>query len=608
MCRASLAFLLPVLAAAQTIATRLDPINLISPATNRDGSIVVFGAAMTPDAQPLQAANLFLSASGVLRQLTNLTGDVASGSVTSVTYASGQCAYALSVAAAANVEEVHLIEPASGGDRILVTDKQGCIQPLCIGCTRACVGPVHLTSDGGKVLYAVARQQPFYVVNADGSGLTQLAIYQGALAPSPRRVIGGSSIVVFTSSAPSGPTLAAAATDVYTINLDGTGLRQVTEFGNASFFAGNATISSDAAWIAFESNYAPEGPQAVTQIWLVRSDGSGLRKLSTGTGPASNPAISADGSVVTFLQSGQVMRVTGGAGAAPVALTAFSTSAPRDPALSDDGSTVIFTTGPPGGTSASVRRLPTAFAGTPLQPALYAPRFLNANGVASAAGAGTPTPGSLVTAYGANLGSSELDAAAGFPLPTSLNGLSLLVDGSAIPLTAVTPWQVNTQLPQTTPAGSVTLQVRDAGGVTLAPLKVAVSAFDPVNFAYPFVQKNLFYSQAAALHAGTGLPADMDHPLAAGETVEIYGLGLGVTMPMVDAGVQSPVPPARAVQTPRLQIGGRDAEIVFAGLTPGFVGLYQVNAIVPAGLSTGIQTVAWRGSSGTTSYSSVAVK
>lgn len=184
-----------------------------------------------------------------------------------------------------------------------------------------------------------------------------------------------------------------------------------------------------------------------------------------------------------------------------------------------------------------------------------------------------------------------------------------MVNSKAVPLLAVTPWQINAQLPQWVPAGTATFQVRDANGATLPPLSATVESLAPVNFSYPFVQGRLYYPQAAAYHAGTGVPADMDHPVSAGETIEIYGLGLGVTEPVVEAGLASPSsPPARAVQTPRLQIGGRDAVVTFAGLAPGFAGVYQVNAVVPLGLAPGIQNLAWRGPGGAVSDSSVAVK
>ena len=93
-----------------------------------------------------------------------------------------------------------------------------------------------------------------------------------------------------------------------------------------------------------------------------------------------------------------------------------------------------------------------------------------------------------------------------------------------------------------------------------------------------------------------------------GETLEIYGLGLGVTNPMVQAGAASPAsPPARALETPRLQIGGKDAAVVFAGLAPGFAGVYQVNAIVPAGLLPGLHSLTW-GTAAGAGFSSIGVK
>jgi adhesin/invasin len=77
---------------------------------------------------------------------------------------------------------------------------------------------------------------------------------------------------------------------------------------------------------------------------------------------------------------------------------------------------------------------------------------------------------------------------------------------------------------------------------------------------------------------------------------------------MVQAGVRSPAsPPARALETPRLQIGGKDAVVVFAGLAPGFAGVYQVNAIVPAGLLPGLHSLTW-GTAAGAGFSSIGVK
>jgi uncharacterized protein (TIGR03437 family) len=433
-------------------------------------------------------------------------------------------------------------------------------------------------------------------------------VYLGALAPSPQRVISRNGVVVFTSATPSGPTFAAAATDVYSINLDGTGLKQVTKFANLLYFASNATISADGSVIAFQSNFSEVGPALDTQIWTVRADGSGLRRISQGPDSSVNPSISADGSVVTYLQSGQIVR-----GTTIGPLTRLSVSEPQFPAISDDGTQVVFGFGPQNGVPAAVYRIPVDSA-RDLRgfQSVYAPRFVNSNGVVSATGYGAPSPGSLISLYGVNLAVDDLTQATGFPLPTSLKEVSLLVNGQAVPLLASTPWQINAQLPQTAAAGTAAFQVGYAGGARLPAVSAAVRSTSPENFFFPFARgllgAVLGYSQAAAFHAGTGVAADLDHPAAVGETLEIYGLGLGVTNPMVQAGLASPAsPPARALETPRLQIGGKDAVVVFAGLAPGVAGVYQVNAIVPAGLLPGLHTLTW-GTAAGGGFSSVGVK
>jgi uncharacterized protein (TIGR03437 family) len=596
----------PLVVGAQSLPVRLgDAINLIAPAISADGSMVLFGAAMAPDGTAQAGTNLYLYTPGSVGRLTSYAGTSNPIGVTSVAYAAGMAGYTAMPAGPGGAEEVHLLDIAKSADRTLAVDKDGCIQPLCAACYRPCVGPVHLSTDGSKVLYAVARSQPFFVVNADGTGLTRLPVYYGALAASPQRVISRNGVAVFTSSAPYGPTFAAAATDVYTMNLDGTGIRQVTKFGNASFFASNATISADGSVIAFESNFSESGPGVVTQIWTVRADGTGLQMLSRGTDSAGTPSISADGSVTAYVQSGQIMRGTAGG-----PLTKLSVSSPLFPAVSDDGTQVAFALGPQYWAPAAVYRIPADSPASDLRTfqSVYAPRFANVNGVASVAGYGAPSPGSLISLYGVNLAADELTQAGGFPLPTSLNQLSLLVNGQAVPLLASTPWQINAQLPQTVPVGKAVFQIAYAGGARLPAVSVTVQSSSPENFFFPFTRGQLGYSQAAAFHAGTGVAADIDHPADAGEILEIYGLGLGVTDPMVEAGVASPAtPPARALETPGVQIGGRDAVVVFAGLAPGFAGVYQVNAIVPAGLTPGVHNLTWR-SNGGAGFSAIGVR
>ena len=62
---------------------------------------------------------------------------------------------------------------------------------------------------------------------------------------------------------------------------------------------------------------------------------------------------------------------------------------------------------------------------------------------------------------------------------------------------------------------------------------------------------------------------------------------IGTVTPNVADGAPSPLPAATAVNPVTVTIGGVPASVAFAGLCPGFAGLYQVNAVVPQGVTTG---------------------
>ncbi len=79
---------------------------------------------------------------------------------------------------------------------------------------------------------------------------------------------------------------------------------------------------------------------------------------------------------------------------------------------------------------------------------------------------------------------------------------------------------------------------------------------------------------------------DAASPARAGEVVQVFCTGLGATNPRVPSGEPAPAaePLARVVAPVEAHIGGRPATVHFAGLAPGFVGLYQVNVEIPAGV------------------------
>ena len=78
------------------------------------------------------------------------------------------------------------------------------------------------------------------------------------------------------------------------------------------------------------------------------------------------------------------------------------------------------------------------------------------------------------------------------------------------------------------------------------------------------------------------------NPVKAGDAIIIYGAGLGGVSPGVTSGDPAPSSPlARTAEDVTVTIGGRSAQVFFAGLSPFFASLYQVNAFVPAGVPAG---------------------
>jgi uncharacterized protein (TIGR03437 family) len=179
-------------------------------------------------------------------------------------------------------------------------------------------------------------------------------------------------------------------------------------------------------------------------------------------------------------------------------------------------------------------------------------------------------PGALETVAGVNLTGGQPVSAAGYPWPTDLGGVSVLLDKTPLQLLYVSDTQINFYVPQDAVPGAATLTVVPPSGV---PAGIIVNT--AVNLTP--VQPGIF--DGAVLHAGTAVSAATT-PVHAGDFIEIYCTGLGRTS-LVD-GLQA------AAVTPTVFFGATPVRAVFAGLAPGFVGLYQVNVQVPAGLAPGL--------------------
>jgi uncharacterized protein (TIGR03437 family) len=207
---------------------------------------------------------------------------------------------------------------------------------------------------------------------------------------------------------------------------------------------------------------------------------------------------------------------------------------------------------------------------------------------ASFASASDIAPGSIISAFGVNLATSNGNQNGGFPLPTTLAGIKLTIGGIDAPLFYSGTGQVNAQFPFEIPPGWQTQVVARATGsgteIDAVPEVVTVSAAHPGIFMAPEANAP---SQGAILNPANQL-VDASNPSSAGGVIVIYATGLGQTTPPL---ATSAMGESGAVNTTvSATIGGvavPAANIEYAGPAPGFVGLYQVNIQIPAGVAPG---------------------
>jgi len=207
-------------------------------------------------------------------------------------------------------------------------------------------------------------------------------------------------------------------------------------------------------------------------------------------------------------------------------------------------------------------------------------------GLVNAAGfvAGAPlAPGSIASVFGSNLAAAALSADS-LPLPTRLGETSINFNGTLpAPLFYVSPQQANLQVPwELTGQKEASVSVTTGGGIS-APVKVSLADAAPGLFSL----RQSGNGQGVVLDSRYQL-VDAANPARPGDTVQIFATGLGPVSNRPASGVASPAAPvASTLATPTVNIGGAAAPVVFSGLTPGYVGLYQVNAQVPAEASVG---------------------
>jgi uncharacterized protein (TIGR03437 family) len=193
-------------------------------------------------------------------------------------------------------------------------------------------------------------------------------------------------------------------------------------------------------------------------------------------------------------------------------------------------------------------------------------------------------PGGLISVFGqqmapVNLSSKEI------PLPTALADSCLTVNGVPVPVLFVSSGQINGQLPFNVD-GNAQMTLRTPGGIS-----------DNFNFSILPAAPSIFRSGTAGPETGLATITRSDNgelvtptnPVHYGDSITIWATGLGRTNPPIDTGMAAPADPLpAAVIAPTVLLGGMALRVDYAGLVPGAVGLYQINATVPIGVPQGL--------------------
>jgi uncharacterized protein (TIGR03437 family) len=202
------------------------------------------------------------------------------------------------------------------------------------------------------------------------------------------------------------------------------------------------------------------------------------------------------------------------------------------------------------------------------------------------------TPGALISIFGSNLAATTATADS-IPLSTVLGGVNVKVNGVDAPLTGVFPSangdQINAQLPWNVQPGAAQVVVT-RNGVASAPQSFQIGQFSPGIFTTQFgVGQAIAINLDGSLAAPAGsIPGLATRPARAGDTIIILATGLGAVTPAPISGAASGEALRSTTTPPTVLIGGVSAPVDFAGLSPDFVGVNQLNVRIPPGVTPGV--------------------
>jgi uncharacterized protein (TIGR03437 family) len=202
-------------------------------------------------------------------------------------------------------------------------------------------------------------------------------------------------------------------------------------------------------------------------------------------------------------------------------------------------------------------------------------------------GIGDPVaPGGIIALLGEQLTTGPVVGASSLPLGTSLGGVTVFVNNQPAPIYYVSAGQIDFMIPYATPAGNAVVRV-DRDGQTGNSVSLSVVPTAPRVLPLGIGNYGIVVLSDLVTLPIPPTPDLPRRPAKAGsDAVVIYAPGLGQTSPPAvegQAALATHVNPLPTVVFGESLLPGSDvnASPQYGGLTPGLVGLYQINVLVP---------------------------
>jgi uncharacterized protein (TIGR03437 family) len=424
--------------------------------------------------------------------------------------------------------------------------------------------PKSLAASGKAILASTRVAGPVHKIDRVdfdsrvATELPTLGVYENTVNIDTVLVASPSGSSIMAAQADGGLLLYSAAADTFTVSRKAaaslSGAYAASRFDQ--FVVGNQLLNSSLVPVqTFESaSGSPSGFAFVDSL-----------SLRTTTSAASNPGVI------------QRVDLTSGSGIQPTRMT-------EAPLLGGAGAVFTRTLAPLSSRNAIVSLTTSGFTVLPwnYDAAVIPPqidKIVNAADLSS-----NVAPGSLISLFGQNLSPVNM-ATSVVPLPTALGESCLTVNGLPVPMLFVSPGQINAQMPFQM-AGNVSFTLRTPGGVS-----------NNFNQRVEPTAPGVFRANAGAIglipmvvREKNNSLVTLSNPIRRGDRIVIMLTGLGDTMPVIPTGRPAPADPApKAVVEPRVTLGGFPLPVEFAGLSPGQVGIYQINAVVTFDVPLGVE-------------------